>query len=357
MAAVTLLHLKLGDKIIEDVLTPLGSVLFQKGKVVTPKEMEILQAFLITSVEIESNQIVSKTREETADDAGQEASPAIVSSPLHEEYDKMLIVLRQVFNSFVAGQALPVMDIRKQLEKLLEHIKSYNLLTFAPRQFMEKDYLLHNSITCALTSYQIAQWTGFPQKDWMQIAFAGLLHDIGNVKIDKSILTKPNSLSVEEKEEMMRHTVLGYQLLKNVPALNEGVKMAALQHHEKVDGTGYPLGIDATKINPYAKIVAIADIFHAMTLNKAYRKAVSPYLVLEQIQSDAFGKLDPTYVRIFVEKATQFHNGTIVRLSDERIGEIVFSDHNYPTRPWVSIEGVIVNLISERQLHIKEVLR
>lgn len=357
VAAVTLSQLKLGEKISEDVLTPLGSILFQKGRVITTKEIEILQAFLITNVEVESNQASSKTREDTDDDTGQEANSVIAASPLHEEYDKMVNVLRKVFNSFVAGQAMPVMDIRKQLEKMLEHIKSYNLLTFIPRQFMEKDYLLHNSITTALTSYQIAQWTGFPQKDWMQIAFAGLLHDIGNVRIDKAILTKPNTLSVEEKEEMMRHTVLGYQLLKNVPALNEGVKMAALQHHEKVDGTGYPLGIDATKIHPYAKIVAIADIFHAMTLNKAYRKAASPYLVLEQIQSDAFGKLDPAYVRTFIEKATQFHNGTIVKLSDERMGEIVFSDRNYPTRPWVSIEGTIVNLIVDRNLHIKEVLR
>jgi len=357
VAAVTLLHLKLGDKIIEDVLTPLGSVLFQKGKIVTPKEIEILQAFLITSVEIESNLDPSKTKEDADEDVIQEASSALVASPLHEEYDKMIVVLRQVFSSVAASQAMPIMDVRKQLEKMLEHIKSYNLLTFVPRQFMERDYLLHNSITSALTSYQIAQWTGFPQKDWMQIAFAGLLHDIGNVRIDKAILTKPNSLSAEEKEEMMRHTVLGYQVLKNVSALNEGVKMAALQHHEKVDGTGYPLGIDATKINPYAKIVAIADIFHAMTLNKAYRKAASPYLVLEQIQSDAFGKLDPTYVRTFVEKATQFHNGTVVKLSDERIGEIVFSDRNYPTRPWVSIDGAIVNLIVDRHLHIKEVLR
>ncbi|OBZ10343.1 MULTISPECIES: HD-GYP domain-containing protein [Bacillales] len=357
MAAVTLSHLKLGDKIIEDVLTPLGGTLFHKGKIVTAKEIDILQAFLITSVEIESNQASGKTREDDDEDAEQEAAPVFVGTLLHEEYDKMVNVLRQVFNSFVAGQAMPVMDIRKQLEKMLEHIKSYNLLTFVPRHFMEKDYLLHNSITSALTSYLIAQWTGFPQKDWMQVAFAGLLHDIGNVKIDRSILTKPNPLSAEEKEEMMRHTVLGYQLLKNVPALNEGVKMAALQHHEKVDGTGYPLGIDATKIHPYAKIVAIADIFHAMTLNKAYRKAASPYLVLEQIQSDAFGKLDPSYVRTFVEKATQFHNGTIVRLSDERIGEIVFSDRNHPTRPWVSMDGTIVNLIVERHLHIKEVLR
>ncbi|WP_139990834.1 HD-GYP domain-containing protein [Paenibacillus paridis] len=357
MAAVTLSQLKLGDKINEDVLTPLGGILFHKGRIVTPKEVEILQAFLITAVEVESTQASGKTREDAAEDTAQEASLPVAASALHEEYDQMVKVLRQVFNSFVAGQAMPVMDIRKQLEKMLEHIKSYNLLTFAPRQFMEKDYLLHNSITCALTSYQIAQWTGFPQKDWMQLAFAGLLHDIGNVKIDKSILTKPNPLSAEEKEEMMRHTVLGYQLLKNVPALNEGVKMSALQHHEKIDGTGYPLGIDATKIHPYAKIVAIADIFHAMTLNKAYRKAASPYLVLEQIQSDAFGKLDPGYVRIFVEKATQFHNGTIVKLSDERIGEIVFSDHNHPTRPWVSIDGTIVNLIVDRHLHIREVLR
>ncbi|NIK79307.1 HD-GYP domain-containing protein (c-di-GMP phosphodiesterase class II) [Paenibacillus castaneae] len=354
MAAVTLSHLKLGDKIIEDVLTPLGSVLFHKGRVITPKEIDILQAYLVISVEVERN---TKTTEDSVDEPVQKTNVPAAASALHEEYDKMVEVLRNVIQSFGAGQSIPVMDIRKQLEKMLEHGKSYNLLTFMPRQFSEADYMLHNSITTALTAYKIAQWVGLPQKDWMQVAFAGLLHDIGNIRIDKAILTKPNSLSPDEKEEMMRHTVLGYQLLKNVPALNDGVKMAALQHHEKVDGSGYPLGIDASQIHPYAKIVAIADIFHAMTLNKAYRKAASPYLVLEQIQSDAFGKLDPGYVRTFVEKATQFHNGTVVKLSDERIGEIVFSDQAHPTRPWVSIEGTIVNLTKERHLHIKEVIR
>ncbi|MBD2871738.1 HD-GYP domain-containing protein [Paenibacillus arenilitoris] len=357
MAAVTLSQLKPGDKISEDALTPLGSVLLQKGKVITPKEIEILQAFLIIAVEIEASGAASKAQDEAAEEPAQETGMTLVSSPLHREYDQMVQVLRGVFNSFAAGSSLPVMDIRKQLEKTIENVRSYNLLTFTPRQFAEKDYLLHNSIASALTSYQIAQWVGLPQKDWMQAAFAGLLHDIGNVKIDKAILTKPNALTPDEKEEMMKHTVIGYQMLKNVPALNEGVKMAALQHHEKVDGSGYPLGIDATKIHPYAKIVAIADIFHAMTLNKAYRKAISPYLVLEQIQSDAFGKLDPGYVRTFVEKATQFHNGTVVKLSDDRIGEIIFTDRAHPTRPWVSIDGTIVNLTLERQYHIKEVLK
>ena len=102
--------------------------------------------------------------------------------------------------------------------------------------------------------------------------------------------------------------------------------------------------------------MAIADIYHAMTLNRVYRQAASPYLVLEQITKDAFGKLDPAYVRTFVEKSTQFHQGVLVRLSDNRIGEIVFTDRNDPTRPWVSSGGMIVNLFVERQLHIQEIL-
>ncbi|MCA0756390.1 HD-GYP domain-containing protein [Paenibacillus sp. N4] len=357
MATVTLSQLNPGDKIGEDVLTPSGNVLFQKGRIITPKEIDILQAFLVNSVDVESSTALKKTREEEEAEVPQAPSVTFAASPLHEEYDKMVHIVRNVFNSFTAGSSLPVMDLRTQLEKTLDNVKSYNLLTFLPRHFAEKDYLFHNAITSALTCYQIAQWTGFPQKDWMQIAFAGLLHDIGNVRIDKSILTKPNALTAEETEEMKKHTVLGYQMLKNVPAINEGVKLAALQHHEKVDGSGYPLGIDATRIHPYAKIVAIADIFHAMTLNKLYRKAVSPYLVLEQIQSDAFGKLDPVYVSAFVEKATQFHHGTVVKLSDGRIGEIVFTDRTHPTRPWVSVEGKIVNLSIERQFHINEVIK
>lgn len=358
MSTVMVAQLKLGDKIGEDVLTPLGGVLFRKGKVITARDLDILQAFLVTSLTVESSFSEMQTEVATPEDKGAvSASAKAPASPLHQEYGTMVEVLRKVFNTYVTGQGLPVMDIRSQLEKLLQHIKSYNILTFNPGTFQERDYLLHNGVTSALTSYLIAQWVGLPQKDWMQVALAGLLKDIGNVRIDRSILSKPGNLTEVELEEMKRHTVHGYQLLKNVAALNEGVKLAALQHHEKIDGSGYPLGIDASKIHTYAKIVSIADIFHAMTLNRSYRKATSPYLVLEQVQSDAFGKLEPSYVRTFIERVTQFHNGTLVRLSDDRIGEIVFSDMNHPTRPWVSVNGQIVNLITERQLHIKEVMR
>lgn len=351
VAAVTvgLAQLKMGDKIVQDVMTPKGGVLFHKGKVVTPRELEILQAFLVPRVVIEGTEDTSVSTSNNDEDA------TFLTTDLQMEYKEMYVLLKKVHQLLSSAQPLPILEVRTQLEKLIAQLHEYNVLTFIPEQDPQDEYYYHSGVMSAMTSYCLAQWVGLPHKDWVQVALAGLFHDIGNTKIDKDILNKPGTLTHAELEEMKQHTVLGYQMIKNAPALNEGVKLTVLQHHERVDGSGYPNGIDTSKIHKYAKIVAIADIFHAMTLNKAYRKAVSPYIVLEQLFKDAFGKLDPAFVQIFIEKVTQFHNGTVVRLSDNRVGEIVFSDRNHPTRPWVSVDGTIVNLTIERQLHIEEV--
>ena len=190
----------------------------------------------------------------------------------------------------------------------------------------------------------------------IQIALAGFLHDIGIAKIDHAILEKTSKLTTSEIDEIKKHTLIGYQIIKNIPGINEGVKLAAIQHHEREDGSGYPLSLKGDKIHIYSKLLAIADIFHAMTNERAYRKVNSPYLVLEDLLKESFGKLDPTLVQTFINRVTSLQNGTLVRLSDNRLGEIVFSDRSYPTRPWISVNGVIVNLMVERSLYIKEVI-
>ncbi|GGE00676.1 HD-GYP domain-containing protein [Paenibacillus nasutitermitis] len=357
MAAVAVSQVKPGDKIAQDVLTPLGSVLFHKGKIVMARELEILQAFLVPSVVIASTDDKNGEEESGADkffDSNKDAGKAV--SPLMEQYVRTVVLLKKVFTQVNSGMSIPILDIRNQLEVLLQHVGDYKILSFSPSTVNNDDYLFHKSVMSAMSCYMLAQWNGFPRNEWMQAALAGLLHDIGNAKVDSSILNKPSNLTAEEVDEMKRHTLLGYQLLKNVTALTEGAKLAALQHHERVDGSGYPLGLGAQKIHPFAKLVAISDIFNAMTMKRAYRKATSPYVVLEQIQKDAFGKLEPVYVQTFIDKVTQFHNGTLVRLSDNRVGEIVFSDRNYPTRPWVNVNGTIVNLTIERQLSIEEII-
>lgn len=364
MITLSIAELKPGMKTINHVHTSLGGLLLQKGKVLLPRDLDILRAFMIQAVDIDDgknevtdNVAIAPSQSGKNPVKATQAEPVELDVPavFHQEYDRMLHLTKSSFQSVFASE-LPIYELRHQLEILIKYIKHYHILTFTPRNMNEYDYQYHNAILSALTSYTLAQWHGLPQKDWMQVAFAGLLHDIGNTKVDPTILYKPGPLQIEEIEEMKMHTTYGYQQLRKTTAINEGVRLTALQHHEKLDGSGYPFRLTGEKIHIYAKIVAVADIFHAMTLQRRYRDARSPYLVLEEIKSEAFGQLDPGIVQTFIDKVTQFHNGVKVRLSDDSIGEIIFTDRDHPTRPMVSVQGTIINLVLQKGLFIKEVI-
>lgn len=354
MAIISVSHLKRGDKLNENVITQLGNVLFPKGKPLFDREIEVLSAFLILSVSIETRQGEDLALAEEAQKLEETRTGQI---SFFTQYNNLLKLLQRVFTLAGSGGTLPILDIRTNLENLIKLIEHYNVLTFTPPNMAINDYIYHNSIRVSLTSYVLAKWQGFLQKDLMPIALGGLFHDIGNTKIDSTLLSKVSKLSTEEVQEIKNHTVLGYNILKTVPAINEGVKLCALQHHEKEDGSGYPYGTKGDKNHIYAKIVAIADIFHAMSSNRAYRNGASPYLVLEQIAKESFGKLEPVLVQMFINRVTQFHNGTKVRLSDNSIGEIVFSDRSHPTRPMVNVNGKIINLMTERNVYIQSVIQ
>ncbi|WNR44598.1 HD-GYP domain-containing protein [Paenibacillus roseipurpureus] len=352
MPTVAVSQLKSGEKLGENVITKLGNILLNKGKVIQERELEILKAFLIPSVQIES-----KNGSE-ADKAMEEVKPKETETvhPFYMEYSNMIKLLKRVFLLANGGQPLPILEIRTGLEALIRHIDAYKVLTFTPKNRTLHDYIYHKSILVSLTSYSLAVWAGLPQKDLVQIALAGLLHDIGTSKVDRTLLEKKSPLSPVEMDEIKQHTLIGYQILKNMSGINEGVKLTALQHHEREDGSGYPLGVKSDKIHLYAKIVAIADIYNAMTNERYYKPAHSPYVVLEQLLTESFGKLDPTLVQVFMNKSTQISNGTLVKLSDNRVGEIIFSDRSHPTRPWVNVNGTIVNLTVERNLFIQDVI-
>lgn len=351
MAIIPLSQLKIGYRLTEPVLTKRGSLLFDKGTVILQRELDILQAFLIPAVTIDS-----KREPSDADAADEPEITAAQVSPLSVEYDKMLALFRKVMFTLRSGGPLPLLEVRHRLEALLQYSDDYHVLKFMPSPFLVRDYLLHNSIMTALTAYQLAKWMELPAKDWFPVALGGLLHDIGNAKVDENILEKKGALTHVEREEVRGHTVAGYQMLKNVPGLNEGVKLAAIQHHEREDGSGYPLALKRDKIHPYAKIIAVADTYHAMTSPRFYKKSLSPFASLELLQDESFGKLDPVLVKLFVQKTATFTNGTIVRLSNGQIGSIVFTDPGAPTRPWVNANGRIVNLTADRDLYIQDIL-
>jgi len=354
MVQVHVSKIKTGHVLLEDVLTSRGSTLFYKGRVLDERDIEILRAFMISEVSLQS----SSKHEEVAEDEDvvEIRSKETVNQQFEQKYDSLLQLMKRVFKNTSIAENLPIVEMRAHLDSMVPFFESQDLLTYSPAKYMPEDYIYHKSIMVAFTAYMIASWSSFQQKDLIPIALAGLLHDIGNMGIDPQILNKPERLTAQEMEEMKKHTIIGYNRLKQVLGITEGVKLAALQHHEREDGSGYPLGVSGDKIHLYAKVVAIADIFYAMTRSRRYRNAKSPYEVLDQLMQDSFGRLSPSLVQTFVYRLTQRQIGYTIRLSNGAIGKIVFAEQANPTRPWVDVNGKIVNLAQERSLKITEVI-
>lgn len=351
--------LTIGVKLAEDVHTPLGGLLFAKGTVLYEKELEFLDAFLVRQVQVEE----SETSWEEQPERQSVEKPLASASEFEEKpafqqtFEKAVLKLKKLMIRVQGGDNIPVMEVREAIAPILAQFQEHPQVLLSLRRFSRTDsYAYEHAIAVGIISYMIAKWIKVPEKEWMQVALAGTLLDVGKTKIDRRILQKPGKLTPEEFEEMKQHTVYGYQIIKSSHGLSEGVALAALQHHEREDGSGYPLGLTGSKLHIYSKIVAVADVYHAMCSDRVYQKALSPYAVVEQLMQDSFGKLDPHIVYTFVNEITRFAIGTVVELSDGTIGKIVFTDRNRPTRPMVETGGKIINLAETHHLSIVKVM-
>jgi len=349
-----------GAKLAEEVYTSLGGLLFTKGTPLYEKEIEFLEAFMIEQVQVEDMDV--SLAEPTAPIQAEEkrtpkVTVKVVKPVFQEHFNQAVSKLKNLMIRVEGGDNIPVMEVREVVSPILAQFQEQPQILLSLRRFSGMDaYAYEHAIAVGIISYMIAKWTKVPEKEWMQVALAGTLMDIGKTKIDRRIIQKPGKLTPDEFEEMKKHTVYGYQIIKASHGLSEGVALAALQHHEREDGSGYPLGLPGSKLHLYSKIVAVADVYHAMCSDRVYQKGQSPYLVVEQLVQDSFGKLDPTIVHTFVNGITEFAVGTLVELSDGTLGKIVFTDRKYPTRPMVETGGHIVNLAKTRHLSIVKVI-
>ncbi len=157
-------------------------------------------------------------------------------------------------------------------------------------------------------SAKLAQLIGLDPQEVELILYASPLHDIGKVGIPDRILLKPGRFSPEEFEIMKLHAVLGGKMLESneeYPVLNAG-RIIALQHHEKIDGTGYPRGLAGEEIHLYARIVSIADVFDALSSERVYKKAFTVEKTLEIMQEGSGTHFDPKLLNVLVEHLDQF---------------------------------------------------
>lgn len=196
------------------------------------------------------------------------------------------------------------------------------------------EYTFKHSVDVATMSMIVARNMGMSQNDVYNIGISGLLHDIGKSKVPLEILNKPARLEPEEFEIMKQHSLFGYQILNEKKDVTDMISFAVLQHHEKMNGKGYPMGVTSEKILPYAKILSVVDVYDALVTERPYKKGLSQRTAIEMIMSMT-EELDINSMKSFLASVILYPVDSTVQLSNGEMAKVVKNNKGSVLRPVV----------------------
>jgi HD-GYP domain-containing protein (c-di-GMP phosphodiesterase class II) len=271
-----------GDIIAEDVYDLNGTVLFNRGMVIDNELKKRLVDIGISEISI--------------------------CNPIHstKDYEKlhkaMLQDIRKCLGEVIFRKEYMYTKVTQYLARMYESIDDNPIIINALSRIKVIDeYTFTHSINTAFYSMFIAIWMGLEDYQIINATQAGLLHDIGKIYIPYEILNKPSSLTEDEYDIIKKHTLYGYFLLNEFGDINAEVKRAVLFHHERTDLKGYPLSASPDYVGTISKIVAVSDVYDAMTTDRVYKKGASPAEAVNFLRNDGLNMLDKQVVKVFTE--------------------------------------------------------
>lgn len=205
-----------------------------------------------------------------------------------------------------------------------------------------EDYLYTHSVNVSMLNGLMGGWMGFGQEDVQRLIRIGLLHDIGKTRIPPEILNKPARLSPEEFRVVQKHPVYSYEMALASGESDPLVLAAIRGHHERMNGTGYPDGLQGEQIGIFARITAISDVYDAMVAKRPYKDRFSPFDILAEFAESRFSSLDLRLVDIFLHNLPLMLMGKRVLLTDGRVGKVAYINPNKFAYPIVKVGGKFV---------------
>lgn len=339
-----------GDVVAEDVLDHKGNVFIKKNSTLDKFMIQKLNVAKITCINIK----------EPEDDKTTYFEKIRVSKTFrqfYETYSKDFYELKDLMQQFLQTGA-PIdsdrlYEIVDNITSPFKHSKITILDMLAVLETAEVDFLYTHSINVALICNYTAKWFKLEGKDLQALVLCGFYYDIGKFKIPLDILLKQGRLTDEEFAMIKSHTSLGYEMLQPFN-IDERIKLAAMMHHERIDGSGYPAHLTNDQIVPFAKIIAILDSYEAMTSYRSYRAPLCPFTVIEIFERDGYGKYDTGYYLTFLERMVEEYIGKEVQLSDGSIAVVVLINKQKFSRPMVkTTDGKYIDLATRKDLSIK----
>jgi HD-GYP domain-containing protein (c-di-GMP phosphodiesterase class II) len=219
------------------------------------------------------------------------------------------------------------------------------------------EYMHTHCLNVAFLNGLMGKWLKFDPVRQNEIVEVGLFHDIGKLEIDQAILHKAGKLTKEEFELIKSHPVLSMEVLIKSGIRNKAILEGVVQHHERVNGTGYPKGLDTKEICEYARITAISDVYDAMVTKRNHKDSHSPFTILHEFAQGGYSELDIKYVNTFVDCMVEELKGKEIIMSDGREAVVLLVSPRRLLYPIVEIEGKVVMTNEELYcVRMKEVL-
>lgn len=229
-------------------------------------------------------------------------------------------------------------EFGKAIDMVLEDLESNkDALIMVSNIHTTDTYLFNHSLNVTIYTLILAIANGYSGEKLRTIGLGTILHDIGKMYIPLDILNKPGKLTDEEFAEMKKHTTYGFEMLKDEPNIPLLAAHCAFQHHERLDGSGYPRGLKQDEIHEFAKMIAIADSYDAMTTNRVYRKAMQPSDALENLYTGAGKLYDISLLSSFRDKVAIYPIGVTVLLSNGVTGVVADINSDCPHRPIIRV--------------------
>lgn len=224
--------------------------------------------------------------------------------------------------------------INAVIDELKENRSVMNVLCSACASDL---YIFSHSFNVALYSLAIAMNKGYAEKELGEIGMGAILHDVGKMAIPIEILNKPGKLTDEEYDLIKSHAVIGFEILRKQEGIPLLVAHCAFQHHERLNGSGYPRGLSKDEIHPYAQIIAVSDVFDALTTKRAYRSPMLPHEAMEMLYTGSGELYSADIVSELRETIALYPVGLEVKLSTGESGVVAKYNHGYPSRPVVRV--------------------
>jgi HD-GYP domain-containing protein (c-di-GMP phosphodiesterase class II) len=252
----------------------------------------------------------------------------------------------KMFDTIVTKDSVPAEyteNLTQSIYKQVETVEISDIIEGINSVRNIDEYLHTHSVNVALLNGIIGRWLKLPEDELAVLVKIGLLHDIGKLKIPGGILNKPARLTESEFDMIMNHPIFSHELLMRSGINDERILKGVIQHHERVNGMGYPFGTGVSEITDYAKITAISDVYDAMVATRVYKEAHSPFEILSWFAEGCYSELDYKFVTVFLDSMAEEFRGKKVLLSDGREATVMFMHSFNIAYPIVKVGDEVVN--------------